>query len=73
MEVVTARAFSSIENIVLLSEEYMRAGAVLVLPRGKTSLPEVEKIERNRYASTLRVNSLAEGGVFVQIQLRAEK
>jgi 16S rRNA (guanine527-N7)-methyltransferase len=71
VEVVTARALSSIGNIIRLSEEFMRAGAILVLPRGKTSTREVEALDISRYTSTVHVNPLAVDGIFLQIQLRA--
>lgn len=71
VEVVTARAFSSISTIVRLSESYLRTGAVLILPRGKTSAPEVEALDPTRYISSAHANPLAVGGIFLQIQLRA--
>jgi 16S rRNA (guanine527-N7)-methyltransferase len=73
VEVVTARAFSSITNIIRLSERYMSRGAILVLPRGKTSVGEVEALDPNRYTSTVHINPLEEGGIFLQIQLRTGK
>ena len=70
VEVVTARAFSSVTDIVCLSEKYMQDGAIIVLPRGKSSVQEVEALDPNRYTSVVRANPMAGGGIFLQIQLR---
>jgi 16S rRNA (guanine527-N7)-methyltransferase len=70
VDVVTARAFSSVRKILCLCEEYMRDGAIVILPRGKTSAREVEALDPNRYSSVVRANPMAGGGIFLQIQLR---
>ena len=73
VEVVTARAFSSIESILRLSEGYMLAGAALVLPRGKTSTRAVEALDPRRYMWAVDANPLSVGGMFVQIRLQARR
>lgn len=70
VEVITARAFSSINKIVQLSECYLRAGAFLLLPRGKTSAQNVEGPIANSYTTVIHDNPLSGGGVFLQIQLK---
>ena len=71
VEIVTARAFSSVDKILALSELYLRSSATLVLPRGKTSAIEVEEIDTSRYTLNVHANPTAGGGTFLQIQLRA--
>lgn len=73
VEVVTARAFSSIKSILHLSEDYMLAGAALVLPRGKTSAQAVEALDHSRYILAVDANPLAQGATFVHIRLQARR
>jgi len=73
VEVVTARAFSSIESILQLSEDYMLSGAVLILPLGRTSMQAVEAVDLNRYKLTVDANPLAQGGMFVHIRLQVRR
>jgi 16S rRNA (guanine527-N7)-methyltransferase len=71
VDALTARAFSTIEHILALGEDYLAAGAVAVLPRGKTSAREVETLDARRYA--VKVNSSPGGGVILTIRERVKR
>ena len=70
-EVVTARAFSSIKEITRLSDAYLRAGAALIIPRGKTPPSKVDALDPARYTTVAHTNPESGGGYFLQIELRA--
>lgn len=71
IEALTARAFSSIDHILALGEDYLAKGATAVLPRGKTSAREVETLDAKRYA--IGVNSGPGGGVILTIRERVKR
>jgi 16S rRNA (guanine527-N7)-methyltransferase len=68
VDAITARAFSSVDMILALTQDYLENGAVAVLPRGKTWPREVETLDPRRYA----VNSTSSlgGGAILTIQDR---
>ncbi len=68
IDAVTARAFSTINDILQLTHRYLSNGAVAVLPRGKTWTHEVETLDTRRYA--IAVNSSPGGGAILTIQER---
>jgi len=70
VDVVTARAFSSLERILQLAEPQMRKGAVAVLPRGRTGNEEVARLNPALYSWTVTPNPSPGDGVFVRIELR---
>src|SRR4051794_31490142 len=70
IEVVTARAFSSIAGILVLAEPFLASGAMLVLPRGKSALAEVERIDRTRYSVKTTTNPAPDRGVILFIKNR---
>jgi 16S rRNA (guanine527-N7)-methyltransferase len=70
VEVVTARAFSSLDRILRLAEPQMRKGAVAVLPRGRSAQDEVARLDRALYNCETVPNPSPGDGVFVQIELR---
>lgn len=49
IDAVTARGFSSIEEILDLAQDYLALGASAILPRGKSSGLAVETLGTNRY------------------------
>ena len=71
IDALTARAFSTIDHILALGEEYLSRGAVAVLPRGKTSFHEVETLDAKRYA--ISVNSGPGGGAILTIRERVKR
>jgi 16S rRNA (guanine527-N7)-methyltransferase len=71
IDVLTARAFSTIDHILTLGENYLSQGSLAVLPRGKTSLHEVETLDANRYA--ISVSSGLGGGAILTIRERVKK
>ena len=71
IDALTARAFSTIDRILALGEDYLAKGAVAVLPRGKTSAREVESLDAKRYA--VNVNSGPGGGVILTIRERVRR
>jgi len=70
IEVVTARAFSSIPGILSLAQPFLASGAMLVLPRGKTGLAEVERIDQTRYSVKTTTNPEPGRGVIIFIKNR---
>jgi 16S rRNA (guanine527-N7)-methyltransferase len=70
VEVVTARAFSSLDRILRLAEPFMRSGAVAILPRGRSAQEEVARLDRALYSWKTVPNPSPGDGVFVQIELR---
>lgn len=73
IDVVTARAFSSLERIVKLAEPQLRKGAIALLPRGRSAHDEVARIDRALYRCTVTPNPTPGDGVFVQIELRESR
>jgi 16S rRNA (guanine527-N7)-methyltransferase len=71
IDALTARAFSTIDHILAIGDEYLSKGAVAVLPRGKTSAREVETLDTKRYA--IAVNSRPGGGVILTIRERVKR
>lgn len=71
IDAFTARAFSTIGHILALGDAYLANGAVAVLPRGKTSIREVESLDAKRYATS--VNSSPGGGTILTIQERVKR
>ena len=70
IDVVTARAFSTIERILLLAKTQMQNGAIALLPRGRSADEEVARLDRALYSVSVTPNPTPGGGVFVQIELR---
>ena len=70
IDALTARAFSTIDHILALGEDYLSQGAVAVLPRGKSSFHEVETLDAKRYA--IDVNSGPGGGAILTIRERGK-
>ena len=71
IDALTARAFSTIDHILVLGEDFLSKGAVAVLPRGKTSAGEVESLDAKRYA--IAVNSGPGGGTILTIRERVKR
>jgi 16S rRNA (guanine527-N7)-methyltransferase len=70
VEVVTARAFASLETILALAEPYLQRGAEAVLPRGRTYSREVEMINRARYRVSIDLDPAQSDGALVKIRER---
>ena len=70
VEVITARAFSSLSRILALAEPQMRNGAVAMLPRGRSAQEEVARLDPALYSVGVKPNPTPGDGVFVQIKLR---
>jgi 16S rRNA (guanine527-N7)-methyltransferase len=70
IEVVTARAFSSISNILKLSSPFLAKGAVAVLPRSESSIAEVEELDSTRYMIHIDAKTSDARGVIIRIQER---
>jgi 16S rRNA (guanine527-N7)-methyltransferase len=74
IDALTARAFSSLENILTISDKYISSGAVAVLPRGAKSLGgEVESIDVNRYTVKINPNPGHDGGLIVVIRHKVDR
>jgi 16S rRNA (guanine527-N7)-methyltransferase len=71
IDALTARAFSTIDHILRLGEDYLSQGALAVLPRGKTWVREVETVDANRYA--IDVNPGPGGGAILTIRERVKR
>jgi len=71
IDALTARAFSTIDHILALGEDYLAKGAAAVLPRGKTYTREVETLDAKRYA--IIVNPGPGGGVILTIRERVKR
>jgi len=70
VDVVTARAFASLDRILRLAEPQMKEGAVTVLPRGHSAHAEVARLDGALYSFAVTPNPTPGDGVFVQIELR---
>jgi 16S rRNA (guanine527-N7)-methyltransferase len=70
VEVVTARAFSSLESILNLTQPFLDRGAVAALPRGKSARKEVEALDLSRYTVSVMSNPHHSDGVILHIQNR---
>jgi 16S rRNA (guanine527-N7)-methyltransferase len=70
IEVVTARAFSSMANILRLSSLFVAKGAVAVLPRSESSIAEVEELDSTRYMVHIDAKRSDARGVIIRIQER---
>lgn len=70
VDVVTARAFSSLDRILRLTEPQLNNGAVAVLPRGRNAYDEVARLDPALYSFSVVPNPTPGDGVFVQIELR---
>lgn len=73
VEVVTARAFSSLVHILTVTQDYLDKGAVAVLPRGRSSLREVEALDTSRYIVTVTTDPTHSDGVILHIQKRGRE
>jgi 16S rRNA (guanine527-N7)-methyltransferase len=71
IDALTARAFSTIGHILTLGADYLSRGSVAVLPRGKTSLHEVESLDPTRYA--ISVSSGLGGGAILTIREKVRR
>jgi 16S rRNA (guanine527-N7)-methyltransferase len=71
VEIVTARAFSSINRILKVAHPFLSNGAIVVMPRGRQTGDEVAQLDRDRYRVNVSPNPSPGDGVFVQIELRA--
>ena len=70
IDVVTARAFSSMQRIWELSEKFVQSGATLALPRGESSRSEIVSAEASRYHVAVHDNPAANGGFFLEVRRR---
>lgn len=70
VEIVTARAFSSLQHILSVTKRYLDQGAIAVLPRGKSALKEVEALDTSGYIVKLTSNPNHGDGVILHIQNR---
>ena len=70
VQVVTARAFSSVDRILELAEPFLSKGAIAILPRGKSGVDEVAQLGTDRYTVDVTPNAAPRGGVFLRIGLR---
>lgn len=68
VQIVTAKAFASVQRILSLAEPFLTAGAVLALPRGETSRAEIEALDRARYKYVVHPNPAAYGGFVLEIR-----
>jgi 16S rRNA (guanine527-N7)-methyltransferase len=73
VDALTARAFSSLNRILELSDEYISDGAVAILPRGEKSFREVELIDANRYTVKINPNPGHEGGLIVVVRQKVSR
>jgi 16S rRNA (guanine527-N7)-methyltransferase len=73
VDIVTARAFSSIEKILAIARDYLLDGAEVVLPRGSTAAREVEKLDSHRYMVNVEPNPGHGSGVFLAIREKARR
>lgn len=70
-DVVTARAFSSIERILKVAHPFLREGTVAILPRGRHARDEVARLDDDIYRIDVTANPCPGDGVFVRLELRA--
>ena len=70
VEVITARAFSSLRNILTVTKPFIEQGAVAVLPRGRSALKEVEALDMSDYIIVATTNPQHSDGVILHIQNR---
>jgi 16S rRNA (guanine527-N7)-methyltransferase len=70
VDAVSARAFTSIEEILSLGRDYMSNGALAILPRGRTSRGEVESLDAKRYITETRSNPGHNDGLIVIVRQR---
>jgi 16S rRNA (guanine527-N7)-methyltransferase len=73
VDVVTARAFSSLAKILEIAQDYILDGADVVLPRGQTAAREVDKIDHDRYMVNVEPNPGHGSGVFLAIREKARR
>jgi 16S rRNA (guanine527-N7)-methyltransferase len=73
IDALTARAFSSLNHILELSDEYLSSGTVAILPRGEKSRREVELIDANRYTVKINPNPGHEGGLIVVVRQKVSR
>jgi len=71
IDVVTARAFASVAKILALAETLLSDGAVVALPRGRSSSRDIEDIDERRYTCSVTLNPRDQGGNFLTIEKRA--
>lgn len=70
VEIVTARAFSTVATILTLAQPFLDTGALAILPRGRTGFAEVERIDKARYTITVSPNSKPSDGVMITVKNR---
>jgi 16S rRNA (guanine527-N7)-methyltransferase len=70
VDVVTARAFSSIATVLALADDYLAGGTVAVLPRGQSWAAEVETINLARYAVDVRSDPVRAKGAILSVRRR---
>jgi 16S rRNA G527 N7-methylase RsmG len=73
VDAVTARGFSSMKHILMISHHYLSDGAVAILPRGRTSTREVETIDPKRYATEVRPNPGHKDGLIFIIRQKVRR
>jgi len=70
VDVITARAFAALPKILGIAEPFLSAGAVALLPRGKTATGELAEIDNNCYSCEPVPNMSGGDGVIFHITRR---
>lgn len=73
VDVVTARAFASIEHILSIARAHISDGGVVILPRGRKSVREVKSLDANRYIIKVRSNPGRAAGLIIVIRQRVRR
>ena len=70
VDVVTARAFSSLQHTLKVTKRYLDQGAIALLPRGRSALKEVEALDGSGYTITIKPNPNHSDGVILHVENR---
>jgi 16S rRNA (guanine527-N7)-methyltransferase len=70
VDILTARAFSTLAKILDIAEPFLNEGAIAVLPRGKTTARELDDITNNCYSCECVANGSEGGGVILIVERR---
>lgn len=70
VEVVTARAFSSLRQTLTATKRYLDQGAIAILPRGRSALSEVVDLDSSGYTITIKPNPNHSDGVILHVENR---
>lgn len=68
IDVLTAKAFASVDRLLELGGRYLEDGSVMILPRGKTSRAEIEEVDPMRYETRVHDDPAGNGGFFLEIR-----